>query len=360
MQGSAAGSGERGDLVLGLGGRGVRVAARAGRAVDDGGAGDEGAGGEKGEGSFGEHTGAESAAGGDFAEALGGDTLAGAGYPGDERRGRDGRDGGAQGGAGTVEQPAHGAVGDAEGCGNLLVAVAGEGGAEYDLALQVGEGGHVGEGVAQVQATGEVRLEHDGRVGAGDTVKVERETAAIAGGVAGEVDGGVVGDAVEPGAKLAYRGAAAQGGPGLQEGLLDDVFGAAVRDGEAPAVAQKRRAVAVDESLEGAVVSGAGHCGESLVGLGGQQAGGCLGTHAGASPMLERRTWAGAAESSKTNIRSARADGAPCGEARSGRKGQAGARREEPGARNRRGAEIVGGRPPGLAAPDLALRHPGR
>jgi hypothetical protein len=247
--------------------------------VDEGGAGDEGAGGEEGEGALGEKAHTEATAGGEFADVLGEDALTGTGYPGDERRGGEGGEGGAQGGAGAVEESPDGAVGDAKGGGDLLVAVSGEGGAEDDLALHVGEGGHVGEGVAQVQAAGEIGLDDDGGLGAGDAVEVQREAAAGAGGVTGEVDGGVVGDAVEPGTELAHGGAAAQGGPGLQEGLLDDVFGAAVGDGDAPAVAQKGPAIAVDEGLEGAVVPSASHGEESLVGLRGQQAGGCLGTH---------------------------------------------------------------------------------
>lgn len=126
------------------------MAVSAGRALNDGGACDEGAGGEDGESPLGEHAHAEAAGGGEFAEMLGGDALAGPGYPGDERWRGDGGDGGAQGGASAVEEPPDSAVADAEGGGDLLVAVPGEGGPEDDLALHVRERGHVGESLAQV------------------------------------------------------------------------------------------------------------------------------------------------------------------------------------------------------------------
>jgi hypothetical protein len=90
-----------------------------------------------------------------------------------------------------------------------------EGGAEDDLALHMGQGGHVGEGIAKVQAIGEIGLVDDGGLGTGDTVEVEREAAAVIGTVAGEIDGSVVGDPIEPGADLAHGGATVQSGPGL-------------------------------------------------------------------------------------------------------------------------------------------------
>jgi hypothetical protein len=72
----------------------VGVSLRPGTA-DDNGTGDEGAGGKHGEGAFGEQTNTETAASGEFAKALGGNTLAGTGHPGKKRRGSDGGDGGA-------------------------------------------------------------------------------------------------------------------------------------------------------------------------------------------------------------------------------------------------------------------------
>jgi hypothetical protein len=287
---AVAGSGEGGDLTLCSRTSAVRVGVSYRRIVDDDGTGDDGSRGEHGEGAFSEQADPETAAGCEFADVLGDDALAGTGYPGDERRRSDGGDRGAQGGAGAVEEAPHGSVTDAQRSGHLLVAVPGKCGAKDDLALHVRKGSHVGEGLAQVQAAGEVGLEDDGSLGTGDAVEVKRKAAAVASTVASQIDGGVVGDAIEPRAELAHRSATAQCGPGLKERLLDDIFGAAVGDGNTPAVAQEGPTVALNEGLEGAVVAGAGHRRESLVGLRGQQAGGCLGTHGGASPMLERRT----------------------------------------------------------------------
>jgi hypothetical protein len=88
--------------------------------------------------------------------------------------------------------------------------VSGQSGAEDDLALHMRQRSHVGEGVTQGKPTAEIGLDGGG-LGGGDAVQVDSQVCAIAGGVASEINGSVVGDAVEPRAQLTYIGAAAQG-----------------------------------------------------------------------------------------------------------------------------------------------------
>ena len=255
-----------------------------GAGVDDGGASDEAPGGERGEAASRKATFDQEAAqpeatsSSQFADAFGARALTGACHPGEQRRRGERGDSCAQGGAGAVEQSPYGTVTDAQRSGHLFVAVPSEGSTEDDLALHVRESSHVGEGIAQSKTAGQVGFDSGG-LSEGQVIQIDGEIRAIAGGVTGEVHGGVVGNAVEPRAQLAHLRATAQGRPGLQERLLDYVFGAAIGDGYAPAVAQERPAVALHERLKGAVVPSASHRGKPLIGLRGQQAGGCLGAH---------------------------------------------------------------------------------
>jgi hypothetical protein len=156
----------------------------------------------------------EAPAGGQFADAFGADALARAGHPGEQRRRGERGDGGTQGGASAVEKSPDSTVADAQRGGNLFVAVASESGAEDDLALHLRERCHVGDGLAQGETAGQVGVDRGG-LGEVQVIQIDGEVRAIAGGVAGDVHGGVVGNAVEPRPQLAHLRAAAQGGPGL-------------------------------------------------------------------------------------------------------------------------------------------------
>jgi hypothetical protein len=55
------------------------------------------------------------------------------------------------------------------------MAVSGEGGAKDDLALHVGQRGHIGESIAQGQAADEIGLE-GGRLRIGRVIEIDSET----------------------------------------------------------------------------------------------------------------------------------------------------------------------------------------
>jgi hypothetical protein len=213
-----------------------------GAGVDDDGAGDDGPGGERCKATGRERTldqqaaQPEATASSQFADAFDAGALAGACNPGEQRRRGERGDRGTQGGPGAVEQSPDGTVADAQCSGDLFVTVPSESSAEDHLALHVGKGSHVGEGIAQGQTTGQIGFDSDG-LSERQLVQIDGEARAIAGGVTSEIDRGIVGNAVEPRPQLAYLRTATQRGPGLQERLLDNVFSAVIGDGDTPAVA---------------------------------------------------------------------------------------------------------------------------
>jgi hypothetical protein len=221
------------------------------------------------------------ATGREFADPLPGGPLTGSGDPRKQRWRRECRDGRAQRDASAIEQPPDGAVAQPKGARNLFVAVAGDGGAEDDLALHPRQRGDAHERLSCGQPAFEICVACGGAPGCrlGRALGLGGDLATLAGGAAHDIDGGVVHDAVEPGAQIAHLGAAAQRRPGLHERLLHNVLGAGLREGHAPAVAQQRSTVAEHERLEGTIVTGTHERREPLVGLCGQQTCGCLRTH---------------------------------------------------------------------------------
>jgi hypothetical protein len=78
-------------------------------------------------------------------------------------------------------------------------------------------------------------------------------------------------DAIEPWLQVAHRDSPSECQPGLQQRVLQDILGP--RIGEAygvPAIDEQRPAIALDQGLEGSLVSLMDQREEPLIGLGGQ------------------------------------------------------------------------------------------
>ncbi len=153
----------------------------------------------------------------------------------------------------------------------------GDGGADDHLALQRRQRGDLGERFAHREPPVELRV-----VGAWVGFPAQRRVGqrlAVVGGVAQGVDGGVVHHPVEPRFEIAHLGALPHGDPGLQQRELDDVLGAGIGQPQAPAVAEQRLAVAVDDRLERALVTLTDQREQPLIRLSRQQTGRDSWTH---------------------------------------------------------------------------------
>ncbi len=204
--------------------------------LDDRGAGDEGPGRDRGDATLQQQPAhpQRPAPGGEFAEPFGRPAalIGASSEPEQQLRRREGGGGGTQRRARAVEQPAHRPVAETEVAGDLLVAVAADGGAHDHLALQRRQRGDLGERFAYDEPALDVPLTTlDAQRGIGDPL-------AVVGGIADGVDRSVVHDAVQPRFDVAHLGPVAQGDPGLQQRLLEYVLGAGLRQRQPAAVAR--------------------------------------------------------------------------------------------------------------------------
>jgi hypothetical protein len=163
-----------------------------------------------------------------------------------------------------VHELPHGAVGEAQLVGDLVLRTALDGDLQQRLALALRQRCQPGERLAQ----------HRGVLGQLGRAAVARERVAqllvVVAGRAQGVERRVLHDPVQPRLQLAHVVAAAQRAPGGDERLLERVLGA--RLGQvALAVAQQRPAVALDDRLERALVARGGERDEPLVALRPQQ-----------------------------------------------------------------------------------------
>ena len=175
-----------------------------------------------------------------------------------QRQGQDEADPVANGDPGPVDQLAHGALGRAEGSGDLLVGMALERAADERLALGVGEGGdHADDPVELLVGEHDLaRLAHP--------VDLRRQLLVDA-CVAARVQRPVADDRVEPGLQMHISSRVAQCGPGAHEALLDHVLGIGgpVGGGEG----DQAGAVAAHDLIERPLLATAGQRDEALVRL---------------------------------------------------------------------------------------------
>ena len=144
--------------------------------------------------------------------------------------------------------------------GDLVVAAPVEGRAHHHLALEVGERGEARQRIAGGHSLLDELL-HARRSGDGHQALGQLAARAQRG------DRDVVDDPVQPGASVPYLSAAAEGTPGLEESLLEDVLGRRATRRHAPAVGKQLAAVPANERFEGALVPVAGERHQPLVGL---------------------------------------------------------------------------------------------
>ena len=160
-----------------------------------------------------------------------------------------------------MQKLAHGAVAHAELAGDLVVAAALELAQHERVALALGQRLH------GIQRRAEVLAALEGLVGALDPVEVLVELLVGPAVLAQQVEGGVVGDAVEPGTQVEVGVLARHRLVGAEERLLDRVLGPAGRQ-QARAVREQGLAIALDDCLERRGMTRAYEIDEAIVALG--------------------------------------------------------------------------------------------